>query len=131
MEEFFTADAAEEGVKLPLQTPDGKETNHWLVVRGIDSDVFREAESTAKRKAMQLGDDKDRDRKYNEIQNHVIASLIKDWSFDMPCNKKNKMEFLKKAPQIGEVVNRFAGNRGVFFKTRAKNSSSGSDTSEN
>ena len=44
MAQFCTRDAANEGVKFPLKTSDGKGTEHWIFVRGIDSDRFRMAD---------------------------------------------------------------------------------------
>jgi hypothetical protein len=126
MEEFFTTDAAEEGVKLPLRTPDGNTTKHYLIVRGIDSDVFRSKEAESRRAMLKLAEDPERDEKYKLAEVTLIASLIKGWSFDMECSEAGVVKFLKKAPQIAEVVNRFAGNRSVFFKMAAENSLDGS-----
>ncbi len=49
MEQFYTREAANEGVKFPLKTSDGKETEHWILVRGIVSDQFRMADLRSKR----------------------------------------------------------------------------------
>ena len=44
MADFFTADEANEGEKLPLYTPDGVATSHYITVRGVDSDAYRLAQ---------------------------------------------------------------------------------------
>ena len=54
MQEFFTRGIANEGVKLPLSYPDGTLSEHWITVRGIDSDEFRRVETQSKRKAVVL-----------------------------------------------------------------------------
>ena len=43
MDAFFTRDKANEGIKVPLRTPEGKETDHYLVIRSQWSDDFQKA----------------------------------------------------------------------------------------
>ena len=131
MKEFFTTDAAEDGVKLPLQTPDGGATEHYLIVRGIDSDVFRAKEAQSRRSMLKLANDPDKEDKYRLAETELIASLVKDWSFEPECTHTGVVEFLTKAPQIAEVVNRFSGNRGLFFRKVAESCSDGSEKSKN
>jgi len=113
MEEFFTRTKANEGVKLPLTTPDGKETKHWLMIRGVDSDAFREAEAEAKRSIIQKRIEP------GEAMRSVVASLISDWSFDKPCSRDEVMAFLLEAPQIADAVDKVAGDRKLFFALRS------------
>ncbi|QDP52365.1 MAG: hypothetical protein Unbinned4162contig1001_65 [Prokaryotic dsDNA virus sp.] len=128
MKEFFTRQKAEEGVSLPLQTPDGKDSEHKLTVRGVDSDVYRQAEFESKRKAAeiaQIEDLKDRYAAMRDEQRRLVAVLIIDWTFEAECTMENKIEFLTNAPQIEDVVNRFAGTRQAFFSKRSSSSTSG------
>ena len=128
MEEFYTRETSNKGNKLPLYTPDGEKSKHWFIVRGTDSDAFKIAELTAKRKLVeiaQIKDDEERSAALLKSQTTVIASLISEWSFDKPCTEENKIEFLRNAPQVAEAINRYAGNRSNFFKKRSQDSESG------
>lgn len=134
MEEFFTRDRANEGVKVPLHRPDGSKSDHWLLVRGVDSDEFRRAERECKKRfgvveieAKAIEDTEKRvafkDQKQEEQENQLLSSLIADWSFDKPCTSENVAEFFLQAPQIADAVNKFAGHRALFFKEEKKISS--------
>jgi hypothetical protein len=46
MDAFYTRQKANEGIQLPLFLPDGTKTDHWIRIRGIDSDAFRIANDT-------------------------------------------------------------------------------------
>lgn len=129
MDDFFTSDKAEEGRKLPLYAPSGEKTEHWLIVRGIDSDTFKRAEAKAKREGAKLAEletEAERHEKIRELQRRSVASLISAWSFDLEFTEKNVINFLKKAPQIEEAVNSFSARRTLFFAKESKTSTSGS-----
>lgn len=116
MEEFYTRTKANEGVKLPLSTPDGKETDHWLMIRGVDSDAFREAEADAKRSLIQKKADP------KEAMLSAVSALVSDWSFDKPCTQDAVKDFLREAPQIADSVDKVAGDRKLFFALRSSSS---------
>jgi len=118
MSDFFTRDKANDGIRLPLYKPDGTATEHWLMVRGVDSDAFREAETDSKRRAMQISQIKDEgecNRAVMEEELRMVAALVIDWSFPAPCTRKEVIEFLRKAPQIEKAVQTVAGRRALFF----------------
>jgi hypothetical protein len=130
MKEFYTREKSNEGVKLPLYYPDGTPSEHWLTVRGIDSDAFRMAESKAKRKAVeiaQIENEQERAEKVRETEIGCIAALIAGWSFEKELTTDNVYEFLTEAPQIADMVNRFAARRAEFFGKKLDSSASGSD----
>lgn len=127
---FFTREAANEGIKLPLYLPDGTESEHYLVVRGTDSDVFRKAEMQAKRSAAtiaQLESADDRSEMIAKEETKLIASLIAEWSFSTEMTQANVVKFLTEAPQIAEEVNRTAAQRGRFFKKKQAALQAGSE----
>lgn len=118
MESFFTKAKAEQGRKLPLYTPTSEKTDHWLNVLGIDSDAFKQAEAEAKRQAIHIAEIEDKKEQFQAqraVERKLIAALITDWSFDMPCTEENVVNFLTQAPQIEDAVNRFAAMRTTFF----------------
>lgn len=135
MEDFFTSDRAEEGIKVPLTSPDGKDTDHWLQLRGIDSNVFRTAEAQSRRTVLKLAVDKELDEsdkqdRVKDEERKVLSSLIKAWSFDMECTPENIITLLTKAPQIEDMVNKITAQRTLFFREAVKNSSDGSQPSK-
>lgn len=129
MKEFYTRQTANEGVNLPLYHPDGTLSEHYLIVRGIDSDHFRQAESAAKRKAVdiaQIESEQKRAEAVRETELECIAALIANWSFPEDCTKINVVNFLREAPQIADMVNRFAARRAEFFSKKSTSSATGS-----
>jgi hypothetical protein len=129
MKEFYTRQTANEGVQLPLYHPDGTLSEHWIKVRGVDSDQFRQAEAKAKRKAVemaQIKDDQERAEAVRETELECIATLVAGWSFPEPCDHNTVVNFLREAPQIADMVNRFAARRAEFFGKKSKSSATGS-----
>lgn len=134
MKEFFTRQQANEGVVLPLSLPDGSPSEHWIRVLGIDSDAFRKADQKAKRAAVEIAQiegDQERAEMVREVEIECISSLISEWSFDQPCDTQNKVDFLKEAPQIADMVNRFAARRSEFFTKKPASSTRGSKPKSN
>lgn len=134
MEEFYTRNRANEGNKLPLYYPDGRESEHWLIVRGIDSDHFRMAESAGRKKALealQIESQQKRAEFARNVEVETIASLVAGWSFDMPCTPDNVVKFLHEAPQICDMVNRYAAKRTEFYKAKSTSSAIGPVQSSN
>lgn len=123
--QFFTRDKANEGVRVPLFTPDGKPTDQWLQIRGVDSDEFRSADTQAKRDAVKLAaikDQKERDDAVYDLTTRLTATLVIAWSFDQECTLENVTAFFKQAPQICNAVDITAGDRGYFFRKESSNS---------
>lgn len=128
MEEFFTRDNANEGTKIDLFRPDGTKSDHWLVILGTDSDAYhltnakaRRALSTIEIEARLIEDLAQREDfllgKQKEWEVKIIASLLKSWSFEKEPTEENKIDFLTKAPQIREQINRLSTRRQLFIKT--------------
>ena len=125
MEEFFTKDAANEGVEIPLYLPTGDKSEHTITIYGVDSDEFYRALQIEKRKlsgieiAAKKLEGEDRleyiNDKQRESEYTVLGYLIKDWTFEMECTMENKIRFVKNAPQIGEQINRISGDRKLFL----------------
>lgn len=134
MQEFYTRQIANEGVKLPLWYPDGTISEHSFQVRGIDSDAFRQAEAKAKRKAIELAQIEDlqaRAEAVREVELECIAALIASWTFEIECTLTNVVNFLREAPQIADMVNRFAAKRAEYFGKKSVSSASGPGAKSN
>ncbi len=128
MSDFFTAEKAEQGIKLPLFRPDGTKSDHWIKVRGVDSREFRIAESIAKRNGMAIAQMGEEERAIALLDSRIdlIASLVIEWSFDEDCNRDSVVVFLKKAPQVADAIDRIAGDRSLFFGIASSDSVDGS-----
>lgn len=125
MEAFFTRERANEGVEIPLYTPDGTKTQHWIRIRGVDSDVFREAEANSKRDAFRVAsmeDSLERAKAIHEAKLNLIAALVISWSFEKECTLENVKEFFRQAPQIADAVDQVASKRALFFAKRSSSS---------
>lgn len=134
MKEFYTRKKANEGVKLPLYYPDGTISEHWMIIRGVDSDQFRKAETVAKRKAMDLAQIENEDERADKVRDtelECIAALVASWSFDKPCDQATVVNFLQEAPQIADMINRFAARRAEFFGKKSDSSVTGSKLKSN
>ena len=125
MEDFFTEERASEGAKIMLRTPSGEETDHWLLLRGIDSEEFRMAQARFNRSAVAIASIEDegvRERATMNGTRELIAVLIKDWSFEQPCTLENAIEFLRRAPQLESKIDRTVSDRALFFALASKSS---------
>jgi hypothetical protein len=130
MEDFFTRDVANEGIKLPLYTPTGEKTEHFLHIRGVDSDAFREADSKAKRAFFRISSlpQEEQDEALNHETMKLLSCLVISWSFDKECTQENVIEFLKTAPQIADSINQIAVKRKIFFAQRSSSSTSSQES---
>lgn len=122
MEQFFTADKAAAGIRLPLTDPVGRQTAHWLHIIGVDSDEFKLHDAATKRRAVELSsieDETERDKAIMALTRDLAARLVKDWSFPQPCTHENVVEFFKRAPQVQRSVDISATSRHLFFKVES------------
>lgn len=125
MEAFFTRERANEGIEIPLYLPDGTRTEHWLRIRGVDSDHFRLAEAESKRDAMRVAmieDPLERAKAIADAKLNLIAALVISWSFEKECTLENVKEFFRQAPQIADAVDQVASKRALFFAKRSSSS---------
>ena len=125
MEEFFTRDRANEGIKVPLFYPDGRPSDHHLFVRSKLSDHFRLAEQAAYRKATDIAQIEDQEKQaeaFHDLTLDTITSLVSGWSFDKDCTPENVKAFLQQAPQIADMVDQLAKKKALFFGSKSNGS---------
>lgn len=145
MEQFKTRQRASEGVRLPLQTPDGKPTEHWLQVRHVWSDEFQEANEAGLREvrewlaaelaSLDLPDDAQlpahlRERLAKEsrrVRLAALASLVAGWSFEEEATPENVRAFLEEAPQVASAIDAFAVRNEAFFAQGSASLPTGSE----
>lgn len=128
LEDFFTREKSNEGTIVPLSLPDGTPTEHWVRLKGVDSDTFRKAEAEARRKVIDfsrevsdknLPPDQEREARHDfaaEARLDLVASLISEWSFPVEATRENVLRFLREAPQEADRLDRLAYDRAEFFK---------------
>lgn len=126
-----TLDPANAGKRLRIYNPDGTPTEDWLQVRHIWSDAFQLAndkEVAAIREVMLANPDDVSmlDEAKREGQLRVWASLVSDWSDDEPCSAENIIKFLRKNPDVGQKIDKFAADSRRFFGNDSTSSDAGS-----
>lgn len=123
MSRFYTRDGANEGTKIPLHHPDGSPSDDFLIIRSVDSDAFRDAESEAKRDILRsrgIDDIEERKTLASVAGMRMHVALIKDWSFDEECTEENIQIFLTGAPHIKDAIDQMASKRTLFVKKKSK-----------
>lgn len=131
VESFYTREAANQGIKVPLTLPDGSPTEHYLLVLGIDSDIGQRARSTFQRTGIDLlmefkktppseSEEEAYYVKEAQHQKQYLASFIKDWSFEEECSTQNKILLLTEAPAIKETLDKTILDRHLFLGSRSK-----------
>lgn len=125
IEAFFTRQRANEGIKLPLALPDGTDTDHWIKIRGIDSDAFKAAEAEQRRRVYAASAEDDKTKLAAVLADIILentCALVIEWSFETPCTPENIKKLLKEAPQITDQIDRLASRRALFFSKGSTNS---------
>jgi len=128
MEQFFTAQAAEEGVEIPLYLPTGEKSEFFIRIRGIDSEKFRIAEAHSKRAAVTIAaidNDDQRTKTLLAARVKLAASLVISWNLPDECSQANVEKLFTNAPQILEMVDRIASQRSLFFSRKQSASTDG------
>lgn len=126
-EDFFTKDAANEGVKVALYWPDGKKSDFWLLVAGQDSDSYIHAKTKLDRYAMTayrgLEDDQAQEMHSKKVIELKAACVI-DWAMqdnegnDVSCTFENVVKLLDKAPQLVREIDDVIYDRSQYVKKK-------------
>lgn len=123
--DFFTRTKANEGEKLPLSLPDGTPTDEWLLIRGVDSDEFRDALDEHRRAILAnaaIKDEAERAEQNRLAGLKLHCALVMGWSFDTEFTQEALQEFLIEAPHLAIEVDNFASNRKRFFRKSSTSS---------
>lgn len=147
IEELFIKDIAEEGIDIPLGVPGADEPTDSIRIRGVDSDVYRNARAKANRKHIrelaQLKEDEkekrasaeeieeQKDRITREITLDILVSLVVSWTFETEFTPENVRRLLINCPQIADTIDKYAHDRQLFFGRKRNGSSSGSAMKSN
>ncbi len=134
MSAFFTRARANEGVTIPLHTPEGAESGHWLEISGIDGDAFQKAKARQPRIMAEIAvieNEEEREAAAMVAMCNLLAVVVKSWTFNDPakmpsgelyeCNVANASMFLQEAPQIRTRIDEIISSRAGFYRLQAKN----------
>ena len=111
---LYTVDAHEEGAEIRIVSPlDGKETNFYISVQGIDSRAYRTAVKAYHRKLLN-------EEEGGEID--LLVAVTKGWRG--LSDKKKEVKFsasvakavYENAPDVAVQVDRFVSKRTNFIK---------------
>lgn len=126
MAAFFTRNAANEGIEIPLSYPDTSPSPFWIRIRGKDSDAYQKAHSKFQQTLLQASYLKTPEERKNlnadEMTLDVLESLVIGWNLPEEFNSENVRKLLREAPQIADQIERLAKDRAYFFKKRPENS---------
>jgi len=131
MTKFYTREQGNEGIKIPLTNLDGTSSNEYLIIRSIDSDEFRYAETDSKRdvyKASMIDDVEERKKMAKVAGLRLQIALVKGWSFTEEFNNENVEAFLTGAPHIADAIDLIATKRGMFLTKKPKSSGRSQDS---
>lgn len=139
IQELFTREKHNEGIRVDIKSEDGKTVVGWLQVRGLDSDAYRAASDIFNREMARLAAavrakadapllaatqaEKD------AAQLAARVALVAAWSFENPCTPDNVTMLLREAPYISDSIYFVANDRDRFLGKRSPTSTNGQDTS--
>lgn len=121
---YNSIDGANAGARMPIKDASGTETEDWLHILGMDSEVFQKGNKKMRRAMMAYLDKHNgatpADEKYVELtideQRKLQATLVQSWSFDEPCTPDNVLALFAAAPFVAEQADFFASKRERFVK---------------
>lgn len=119
MDRYRTRAKANATKRVPLYDPaTGKATEDWLEIRSSMSDAFKQAKNRALQEASEFAIEQsgeNKDEALAMVQARMHASLVADWSFDLPCTEENVAEFLFDSPHVTALVVGIADRGSLFF----------------
>lgn len=111
MTQHFIKDQANEGKRIDLYTIDGEKTEDYLVLCSVHSDLFVNAkEQYMKEVAAHAAGDGEKPTPLK-----VVASAIKEWSFDEELTPESALTFLQNAPHIAEKIDKLISDVTFFY----------------
>lgn len=109
--DFHTRSESDKGVKFLLESPDGTQSDEWLLVAGVESIRYEKAHRDTIKATLNGSDSL-------EQGNILLSALVIDWSFEDECTPEIVLDFLQNAPYIKAALDRFAINRANFLKKK-------------
>lgn len=118
LEDYMTAQRAQDAVQMFLTLPDGTKTTDFLLVVGTESSEFRTAKYVQEQRALEIARKDTIEERMAAVEDariSVLAACIKGWSFDVPFSGAAAKELLAGAPYLADTVDTFISRRANFF----------------
>src|SRR5512137_1212915 len=118
IEELFTDKIANDGVRFPIRTATGEETDAWLLLRNFDSSAFEKAALDDARRKKDIEQIKDEEEKRDAIRDagrRLTASMVAGWSFAKPCTQDAVVELLRRAKYLADDIDQIVFTRQRFY----------------
>ena len=126
IEDYKTAQRAQNAVQMFLTLPDGTKTTDYLLVVGTESSEFRSAKYAQEQRAFEISKMESMEQRMDAVEDariNVLASCVKGWSFDVPFTPEAAKDLLKGAPYLTDAVDVFISRRAHFFAKPSTTSS--------
>ena len=111
---LYTVDAHEEGAEIRIVSPlDGKETDFYIIIQGVDSKAYRTAVRAYHRKLIA-------EEEGGEID--LIVAITKAWrglskgKQEIPFSPEAAKDLYANAPSVASQINIFVADRTNFIK---------------
>lgn len=119
MEQFKTKKYHDVPHELKLYTSDGKLTDHYVKIVGIDSTKVRKAKKRLYTDIVKnIKDGGFNEDAQEQFTVKLLASAVVGWSFSKECTEENVIEFLDNAPAVREAIDVFISNNENYFKKK-------------
>lgn len=126
LDDYMTAQRAQDAVQMFLTLPDGTKTTDFLLVVGTESSEFRAAKYEQEQRAFEISRMDSMEKRREAVEDarvNVLASCVKGWSFDVPFTPAAAKKLLKGAPYLADAVDVFISRRAHFFAKPSTTSS--------
>lgn len=116
--DLFTRPAANDGRRVNIPLPDGKESSEWLHIHHVDCDAFRQKRADVFATAAVMGKDctdDERAKRHADALLELTASTVSSWSLENEFSQSAMIELLRNAPYLADWLDRKASDAAVFF----------------
>ncbi len=117
--DFYTLPRAEQGARVYLRTLDGKATDHYLIVAGLDAPAVQQALSESVRRVQEARVREEEEAGIASLKEKETlqfrASLVLGWSFSAEPAREEVIELLENNPGLAARVEQFATTATLFF----------------
>jgi hypothetical protein len=115
--ELKTRQAHDDGAEMRVSGPDGKLTDFYIRLVGVDSEQWEKTLRAAEKASL-----KGKEPNLPEL----VASMVIDWrglknnGVDVPFSKESALDLLKNAPYICTQCDKFAADRVNFLTPKSR-----------
>jgi len=110
-QDFYTRELSDKGVKFPLESPDGTQSDEWFTVVGAESSRYEKVHRESVKATIAGSDSVDQG-------DLLLSALVINWSFQVDCTPDAVLDFLKNTPYIKAALDQFVVNRMNFLKKK-------------